>query len=458
MAYESVNPATGEIVKKYPDFSDKQVKESVDRAATVFKNDWSQRTIAERSKVLHKAAEIFRSDVDKYAKLLTIDMGKKIAEARGEVKLSADILDYYAKNGEKFLAPQKVEEKPGAVVKAFPLGLLLAIEPWNFPYYQLARIAGPYLIAGNALLVKHSSSVPQSAHAFESVLEEAGAPKGIYTNLDASPDQVSQIIEDPRVRGVTVTGSASVGAELAAKAGKMWKKSVMELGGSDAFIVLDGVDIDDKLIDKAAYGRLFNAGQVCCAAKRFIIVGQKRAELFTEKLKQRFEALKIGDPMDESTDLGPLSSVGARDQVVEQVEKAVQNGAKLVCGGKAIEGKGAFMKAGILTNIKRENPAYFEEFFGPIAQIYAVKDEAEAIELANDSPYGLGGAVFAPDVEQGRKVAEQIETGMVAINKPLWTAPELPFGGVKHSGYGRELSHFGIQEFINWKLIDASAA
>jgi succinate-semialdehyde dehydrogenase/glutarate-semialdehyde dehydrogenase len=387
------------------------------------------------------------------AETITLEMGKLIAQSVGEVKLSAAILDYYADHAEAFLAPEKLTTPKGeATVESSPIGVIFGVEPWNYPYYQIARFAAPNLMAGNVVMVKHASNVPQCALAFEQIMKDAGAPTGAYTNLFITKDQVTKVIEDPRVRAVALTGSEAAGAIVAAQAGKQLKKSTMELGGSDAFIVLEDADME-KAIKHAVSGRMGNTGQACTASKRFIVV-QPMVDTFLEKFKTALESFKPGNPMDASTNLGPLSSAGALKTLLGQVDEAVSGGAKVVMGGKRIDGQdGAFMQPTILTDIAKDNPAFHEEFFGPVALFFPVADEAAAIKLANDSPFGLGGSVFTEDIERGKRVARQIDTGMVFINSGAMSSPELPFGGVKNSGYGRELSGAGIQEFVNKKLI-----
>jgi succinate-semialdehyde dehydrogenase/glutarate-semialdehyde dehydrogenase len=368
------------------------------------------------------------------------------------VILSADILDYYARNAERFLAPRALSPESGqAYIENAPFGILFGVEPWNFPYYQLARFAAPSLMAGNVVMVKHAECVPQCALMFEKLWLDAGAPEGAYTNMFISYDQVAHLIDDPRIKGVALTGGTDAGKKVAKQAGQNMKKTTMELGGNDAFIVLDDAEID-KTVEWAVWARMNNTGQCCVAGKRFIVV-ESLADSFLKKFEAALSNLKPGDPMDEATTLGPLSSEAALVKLLDQVKRAIDHGAKLVMGGKRLDMKGAFMQPTILTNITTENPAYKEEFFGPVALFFRVKDEEEAITLANDSEFGLGGSVFTKDIERGKRVASRIDTGMVFINHPTWTTPDLPFGGIKNSGYGRELSNLGIQEFVNKKLI-----
>ncbi len=452
MAYQSTNPYNGQIVKSFDDIDDAQLESKLTAAQTCFEQVWRHKSFAERKAVLSRAAALMRERTQAFAELITIEMGKLIAQSEGEVKLSAAILDYYAEHAEAFLAPEKLAAKGDAVVESSPIGVLFGVEPWNYPYYQIARFAAPNLMAGNVVMVKHASNVPQCALAFERLLEEAGAPVGAYTNLFISKDQVTQVIDDDRIRAVALTGSEGAGAVVAQRAGKNLKKSTLELGGSDAFIVLDDADLDSA-VKHAVSGRMGNSGQACTASKRFIVV-EALADRFLEKFQTALQGFEAGDPMDRQTTLAPLSSVQALETLLGQVDEAVAHGARIVMGGQRIEGqRGAFMQPTILTDIEAANPTYKQEFFGPVALFFRVPDEAAAVALANDSPFGLGGSVFTQDLERGKRVARQIDTGMVFINSAAVSMPDLPFGGVKNSGYGRELSSAGIQEFVNKKLI-----
>ncbi|MFM9428594.1 succinate-semialdehyde dehydrogenase/glutarate-semialdehyde dehydrogenase [Variovorax sp. GrIS 2.14] len=451
MTYQSINPNTGKLLKSYEHLTSVQLEKSLSAAQGCFEK-WKHKSYAERAAIINKAASLMAAHVDEFAKLATQDMGKRIDEARGEVKFSADILAYYAKHGEAFLAPVKLHPKHGdAHMESSPFGVLFCVEPWNFPYYQLARVAGPHLMAGNTVVVKHAGCVPQCAIAFEKLLLDAGAPVGAYTNLLISHEQSDQVIDDPRIKGVALTGSVAAGRSIAARAGKNLKKTSMELGGSDAFIVLDDADLE-KVIPWAVWGRMYNAGQTCCAAKRFIAV-ESIADKFLAKFKTALEALRPGDPMDEKTTHGPLSTEDALVQLLKQVDAAVKGGAKLLMGGKRIERPGSFMQTTILTDIRPGNPAFRDEFFGPVVSFYRVKDEAAAIALANDSDFGLGGSVWTQDEARGKRVASAVDTGMMFVNNIDWSDAELPFGGIKNSGYGRELGNMGIQEFVNKKLV-----
>ncbi len=452
MAYRSTNPFTNKVEKSFDELSDQQLEAKIKAAQACFDDTWRDQSFAQRKTVLKRAAALMRERQQALAELATLEMGKLIAQSAGEVALSAAIIDYYADHAEAFLAPEKLKTDKGeAVVESSPLGILFGVEPWNFPYYQIARFAAPNLMAGNVVMVKHASNVPQCALAFEQLMMDAGLPAGGYTNLFASKDQVAALIDDKRVRGVALTGSEAAGAVVAARAGKNLKKSTMELGGSDAFIVLEDADMG-RAVKQAVSGRMGNAGQACTASKRFIVLDAV-ADTFLEQFKSAMEQFKPGDPMDKASTLAPLSSADALDKLEEQVQTAVKHGAKLLLGGKRADMQGNFMQPTILTDVSEDNPMFNEEFFGPVAMFFRVKDEDAAVALANNSPFGLGGSVFTANAERGRDVARRIDTGMVFVNSAAVSLPDLPFGGVKNSGYGRELSAAGIHEFINKKLI-----
>jgi succinate-semialdehyde dehydrogenase / glutarate-semialdehyde dehydrogenase len=451
MSYQSINPATGETLQTFEETTDQELESALETAADCFEG-WRDLAYVERAAIANKASEILLSRIDEFAEPMTLEMGKRFEEARAEVELSADIIAYYAAHAEEFLAPEKLHPESGeAYIESSPLGVLFGVQPWNFPYYQLARFAAPNLMAGNVVMVKHSGTVPQCALAFEKLWREAGAPAGAYTNLFVSYDQVNRAIDDPRIKGVALTGSEVAGAKVAERAGKNLKKSTLELGGSDAFIVLEDADLEGAL-KWALWAKMNNAGQCCIAAKRIIVV-EEIADAFCDKFQSAMEALVPGDPMDAATTMAPLSTESALEKLLEQVERAIEAGATLVTGGKRIDRPGAYMQPTILTDIEPDNPAFREEFFGPVALMFRVKDEDEAVALANDSDYGLGGSIFTQDVARGQGLASRIETGMVFINHPTWTASDLPFGGIKNSGYGRELARLGIQEFVNKKLV-----
>jgi succinate-semialdehyde dehydrogenase/glutarate-semialdehyde dehydrogenase len=452
MAYLTINPANEQTLAQFPDHTDGQLEETIARAESVYQTDWSLKAFAERRTIVKRVAAIMRERRERLAKLVTLEMGKLLREAREEVDLSADILDYYGDNAEPFLSPEPLRVSEGeAWTESASLGVIFCVEPWNFPYYQLARVAGPNLMLGNTLIVKHAPNVPQCAIAFERLFLDAGARAGVYANVFLSNAQAAKAIADPRIKGVALTGSERAGSAVASEAGKALKKSTMELGGSDAFIVLDDADMDIA-IKWAVWGKMNNTGECCIAAKRFIL-DEKIADTFVERFTEEMKKLVPGDPMEERTTLGPLCSARALDIVQHQIDAAVSNGAKILLGGKRINRPGYYLEPTILTDIDTRNPAYYQEFFAPVALIFRVKSEQEAVRLANDSPFGLGGSVMTRDLERGKRVARKIDTGMVFINKACWTAPELPFGGVKNSGYGRELSRLGLGEFVNKKLI-----
>jgi len=454
MTIATINPFTNTTVKRFTEDTPEQIEQALTTAAAEFTH-WRRTSYQERADLLYKVAALMRERKNELATLITTEMGKLIAESVGEIELSAAIFDYYAENAARLLADTPVKTALGeALIRHSPLGVLLGVEPWNFPFYQVARFAAPNVMIGNVVLVKHASNVPQCAIAIETIFRDAGAPAGLYTNLLIPGRDISALLNDPRIKGASLTGSEAAGASLAAAAGQNIKKSVLELGGSDAFIVLEDADID-QAVEWAYVGRMNNTGQSCVASKRFIVVAAV-AEEFTRKFVARMSNLKVGDPLDKSTQFGPLSSEEAAVHLEDQVRRAVKDGATVLLGGKRIDRAGAFIEATVLTDITPGSPISYEELFGPVAVIYRVNDEQAAIALANDSPYGLGGSVFTNDIERGKRVADQIDTGMVFINHPTWTAPELPFGGVKRSGYGRELSGLGVEEFVNKKLIRVS--
>jgi succinate-semialdehyde dehydrogenase/glutarate-semialdehyde dehydrogenase len=451
MTYQSINPFDNKLIKSFSEITDAQLEEKVARAESCYRS-WRQVSYADRAKIVKRASVLLHDQAETFAHTMTLEMGKRINEARGEVEFSSQILAYYADNAERFLAPVKLNPTVGeAHMESSPIGVIFGVEPWNFPYYQLARVAGPHLMAGNTLVIKHAGCVPQCAIAFEKLFADAGAPAGLYTNLLISHEQSDTLIDDPRIKGVALTGSVPAGRSIAARAGQNLKPSSMELGGSDAFIVLEDADLDHT-VKWAVWGRMYNDGQTCCAAKRFIVV-EKIADKFLAKFQAALSALKPGDPMDEKTTLGPLSTESALTDLLKQVGVAVAHGAKVVMGGTRIDRPGAFMHPTILTDVKPGNPAFRDEFFGPVAMFFRVKDEDAAIALANDSDFGLGGSVFTKDIARGKRVASRVETGMMFVNNISWSDAELPFGGIKDSGYGRELGDMGIQEFVNKKLV-----
>jgi succinate-semialdehyde dehydrogenase/glutarate-semialdehyde dehydrogenase len=451
MAYATTNPASGETLAHFDEIDDARMVEAIERADRTFAQ-WKRRPVAERAAIVGRAGELMRERSAEFARLITLEMGKLIGESTGEVKLASAILRYYGKNGPDFLKDEPLELQAGsaAVVKA-PLGVLVGVEPWNFPLYQVVRFAAPNLVIGNTILLKHASINPQCALALERLFLDAGAPEGAYTNLFVSTDQVATAIAHPAVRGASLTGSEAAGKAVAEVAGKNLKKVVLELGGSDPFIVLDDSNIE-RTVKAAVLGRMANTGQSCVASKRFIVVEQAYEKL-VNGMREAFAQLKPGDPMDSVTTLGPLSSSSAVEGLLELIDDAKSKGATVVIGGKRIDRPGNYLEATILTGVTERMRAYREELFGPVAVIYRVKDDDEAVTLANATSFGLGGSVFSSDLERARSVADRVDSGMVWINHPTTSLPNLPFGGVKHSGFGRELSDLGMTEFVNQKLI-----
>jgi succinate-semialdehyde dehydrogenase/glutarate-semialdehyde dehydrogenase len=455
MSYATINPYTGDVVKTFPYATDAEVERAIDRAHGAFQA-WKETSFAERGRILQRAADLLRRNVDEYARLVTMEMGKLFSEAKLEVELSAKILEYYVRNAERLLQPQKLAVLDPAEGEATlvhePLGVLLAIEPWNFPYYQIARILAPQLAAGNTLLLKHAANVPQCAAAFEELMKQAGLPDGAFKNLYATRAQTEMIINDPRVQGVALTGSEGAGAAVAAQAGKALKKSTMELGGADAFVVLADADLE-KTTEWAVFGRHWNAGQVCVSSKRMIVV-DPLYDRFLDHYKKGVSGLVAGDPLDPRTTLAPLSSLRAADEIRDMISKAVELGAHAEEIGPPVPKRGAFVQPTILTEIGEGNPARHWEFFGPVSMVFRAKDEEDAVRIANDSPFGLGGSVFTSDPARGAAVAKRISTGMVFVNHPTKVEADLLFGGIRRSGYGRELLGLGLKEFVNIKLID----
>ena len=452
MAIQTINPFNNELVENFQEIPLESVTANIAIADKTFKS-WRKTSFAQRADLLKGVAKLMREQSDQLARLITLEMGKLLAQSYGEISLSAAIFDYYAVNGESFLRDENLDTQYGeAYIKYSPIGVLLGVETYNFPFYQVARFTAPNLMAGNVVLIKHASNVPQCALAIQDLFMQAGAPKGLYTNLFICSTKVEGIVADPRVKGVSLTGSRTPGASVAATAaGKYLKKVVLELGGIDTFIVLEDADID-KAVEWVVIGRMNNRCQCSLAAKRIIAL-EAVAEEFLQKFTAKLKALKVGDPMDESTGLGPLSSEGAVIKLIEQVQRSVRAGAKVLLGGKLINRKGAFIEATILGNVKPGMVAYDEELFGPVASFYTAKNDQEAIDLANDSAFGLGGNIFTSDIERGKRLAEQIDTALVFINHPTCTPLDLPFGGTKESGYGRELASVDIREFVNKKLI-----
>lgn len=449
--YQSVNPYTNEVFASYDNPTATQVEESISLAHALYKK-WRFEEPETRVSILHNIANGFREHENEMAEIMTKEMGKMIGESKGEVELCASICDYYADHGPEMLKPQPIESKLGnAYYLKQATGVIMACEPWNFPLYQVIRVFAPNFIVGNPILLKHAHNVPGSAALAAKIIKQAGAPEGSLINLYPTYDQLDDIIADPRVQGVALTGSERGGASVAQNAGKNLKKSTMELGGNDAFIVLD--DADPFVLKKVlSTARTYNDGQVCTSSKRIIVTKSRYDEVLHE-LKNVFSNLKAGDPLDPSTTLPPMNSMGAKDKLVKQVNEAINAGAKVFYQYPEVDSAGAFFSPIILTNVDRNNPAYNQEFFGPVAIVYQVADESAAIELANDSSYGLGSSVISTNVKHAQEVAAQIETGMTVINGTWISSGELPFGGIKKSGYGRELSELGMMAFVNEHLV-----
>jgi len=452
--YAVVDPATGETVKEYPTITDDELREAIARADRSYR-EWSRATtVADRAALVRRVGELHSERRTELAEIIVAEMGKPVRQARGEVAFSSSIYEFYADNAEALMADEPIELLGGegsAVVRRSSLGVLLGIMPWNFPYYQVARFAGPNLIIGNTILLKHAPQCPQSAEAMEQIFHDAGFPDGAYVNIYATNEQIEWVIADPRVRGVSVTGSERAGAAVAEIAGRNLKKVVLEMGGSDPFIVL-GTDDLDKTVEEAVEARIDNAGQSCNAAKRMIVIDELY-EPFLEKFTAAITAVKEGDPHERETELGPLSSQVAADRLEDQVRRAVEQGATVVAGGKR---NGNYFEPTVLTGVTPENDVYREELFGPVAQVYRVPSEEAAVALANDTPFGLGSYVMTNDPEQAERVADAIDAGMVYVNIVGADSAELPFGGTKRSGFGRELGRYGADEFVNKKLIRVS--
>ncbi|MBN1406294.1 MAG: NAD-dependent succinate-semialdehyde dehydrogenase [Calditrichaceae bacterium] len=448
---KAINPANGELIKEYRRHTPDDVFSIIKKVDHAFLQ-WRKTSFNDRARLMTKAAEVLRKNSNEYARLMSLEMGKTIKESRAEIDKCAWVCDYYAENAERFLADKIVETDASKSFICFePLGVALAVMPWNFPFWQVFRFAAPGLMAGNVGLLKHASNVPGCALAIEEIFKEAEFPEDVFRSLLILSSEVETVIRNPLVKAVTLTGSEPAGRSVASIAGDEIKKTVLELGGSDPFIVLDDADLD-FCADTAVQARMINTGQSCIAAKRFIVV-ESRLQEFEQRVTQRMQSLKIGDPLDEKTQVGPLARNDLVDDLDEQIKKSVQMGAKLLIGGKRVQGPGAYFEPTVLSNVKKGIPVYQEETFGPVLAIIPVKDEQEAVDTANDSEFGLGGSLWSQDVLKAEKLARKIETGAVFINGMVKSDPRLPFGGIKKSGYGRELSDYGIREFVNIKSV-----
>jgi len=448
--YAVINPATGQTEKEFDQISDDALEAAIAAAAKAHR-EWGMKTsVSERAALVKKVAELHGERREALAEIAVREMGKPMEQALGEVDFCVDIYGFYADNGEEILADEPIELLAGegsALIRRSSVGPLLGIMPWNFPYYQVARFAGPNLVVGNTILLKPAHQCPESAEAIQAIFIDAGFPEGAYQTVLASNEQIEKVIEDPRVRGVSLTGSERAGAAVAEIAGRNLKKVVLELGGSDPFILLGADDLDEA-VEAAASARLDNTGQSCNAAKRFIVADELYDD-FLAKFTAKMTAAQPGDPTSDDAEMGPLSSSQAAETLQEQIDRAVAQGAEIAGGDR----KDNFFSGAVLTGITPDNDAHHEEFFGPVASVYKVSSEEEAVELANDTPYGLGSYVFSSDPDQAQRVADGLETGMVYVNGVLLDGAELPFGGVKNSGFGRELGKYGMDEFVNKKLI-----
>jgi succinate-semialdehyde dehydrogenase/glutarate-semialdehyde dehydrogenase len=469
---ERTNPATGESLEPIPDDSEEEVDAALDRAHETFES-WKGVSVQKRQQLLASAGEVLRENADEYAELMTEEMGKPIGAAVSEVEKCAWVCDYYAENADEHLQDDHLGSEPHAetYVSYEPLGPILAIMPWNFPFWQVFRFAAPHLTSGNVGLLKHASNVPGCAQAIQEVFEQAGYPEGVFQSLIVHSDQVEEIIEDDRVRAVTLTGSARAGRSVGKTAGENLKKSVLELGGSDPFVVLDDADLD-AAAQTGALARTINSGQSCIAAKRFVVHTEVYDE-FLEKFVSEMDALEVGDPTDEDTDVGPQAREDLLEDLHEQVESTLDAGATLELGGEPLGGEspgeespgkessngepldsgGFYYPPTVLTDVPRDSAAACQEVFGPVAAVFEVENEAEAVEVANDVHLGLGASVWTEDLERGKRIAHRFEAGCTFVNELVKSDPRLPFGGVKDSGYGRELAEHGIEEFVNKKTV-----
>jgi succinate-semialdehyde dehydrogenase/glutarate-semialdehyde dehydrogenase len=452
MAFKSVNPMNGELIREYPEDSEEDVRTALLEASAAFAG-WRRTTFAVRAQNMRAAADRIDARRDELARLMALEMGKPLVPGRAELDKCASTCRFYAEAAERFLANEPVEtEASNSFIAYNPLGAVLAVMPWNFPFWQVFRFAAPALMAGNVALLKHASNVSGCALAIQEIFREAGFPKAAFRTLLVASDRVGTIIDSPAVKAVTLTGSTPAGQSVASRAGQALKKTVLELGGSDPYVVLEDADLE-AAAEACVTSRLINSGQSCIAAKRFIVVEPVR-ERFEELFVQKMRSRKMGDPLEPDTELGPLARHDLRDSVHKQVEETVRAGARVLLGGKPLEGKGAFYPPTVLADVRKGMVAFDEEVFGPVAAIVPARDEGEAVKLANDSPFGLGAAVFTTDLERGERIAAHaLEAGNCFVNAIVRSDPRLPFGGIKESGYGRELSHLGIREFVNIKTV-----
>lgn len=452
MSTEVINPATGKKIRNYEELSVDDASKAVDKAHEVWVQ-WRNTTFKERAGYMRNAARILKEEKDKWGRLMTEEMGKVTKSGIAEAEKCAWVCEYYAENAEKFLQPEKIEtDASKSFVSYQPIGVVLAIMPWNFPFWQVMRFAAPALMAGNAGVLKHASNVPGCGKAIEEIFQRAGFPEHLFTTLLIGSDKVNDVIGHEKIRAVTLTGSTPAGKAVAARAGELLKKTVLELGGSDPYVVLEDADLEPT-VETCVTSRLINTGQSCIAAKRFIVVKALKAE-FEKLMVEKMRAKVLGDPSDDETDLGPMAREDLRDDLHQQVQQSIKAGAKCLLGGEVPDRSGAYYPATVLTNVKPGMPAYDEELFGPVASIIEADDEQDAIRIANDTSFGLGAAVFTRDEQKGERIAEkELEAGSCFVNSFVKSDPRLPFGGIKESGYGRELGVFGIREFVNIKTV-----
>ncbi|WP_435198276.1 NAD-dependent succinate-semialdehyde dehydrogenase [Janibacter sp. GS2] len=449
--YMTANPTTGEIEREFDELTDADVPETLAKSTEAFAS-WRTTPVTERAQLMTRIADAYDARREELASLISTEMGKPLAESQGEVDLAGAIYRWYADNGPDLLAPEVLDPQGSdeSLVETAPVGPLVGVMPWNFPYYQVARFVGPNLMAGNTIILKHAPICAASAEVMAEIVHAAGVPDDVYINVFATNDQIADMIADPRVQGISLTGSERAGSSVAETAGRNLKKAVLELGGSDALIVLDDGDLETTA-RIAATARLSNTGQACNSPKR-MIVPNDHVDDFVATIVEVFEAAQVGDPTNPETTMGPLSSITARDTVVSQVQRAVEQGATLHTGGGAIDGNGAFMRPAVLTGVTKDMDAYAEEIFGPVAVVYGVDSTEDAVTLANDVSFGLSGSVWGTDISRAQQIADQLEVGMAYINEHGTTLPGLPFGGVKRSGFGRELGRWGMGEFVNTRL------
>lgn len=449
---QAINPATEQPLKEYPNHTEAQVIDTIEEAQEAFEG-WRVTSFGHRADLMKKASDVLKAEKSTFARIMTDEMGKTLKESKAEVEKCAWVCDFYADHAQEFLKDEIIESDASkSYVSHQPLGIVFAIMPWNYPFWQVFRFAAPGLMAGNVAILKHAPNVPGCAEAIASVFEKAGFPKGVFSNLYISNEQASEVIENQYIKAVTLTGSTRAGKEVARQAGAVLKKCVLELGGSDPYIILDDADLD-LAIETTVASRLKNSGQSCISAKRFIVPESIKEEVESRLVKE-MESYTFGDPTDDDTDLGPLVGEKYRDQLHDQVKRTVEAGAKCILGGEVPDMKGYYYPPTILTDVKEGMPAYEEELFGPVATVITVKDEKEAIKVANDTSYGLGGAIFSKDVDRAEYLAaNKLEAGSCFVNEMVSSDPRLPFGGINESGFGRELSHHGIREFTNVKTV-----